>query len=215
MNCKEIQQNIDDLEAEQPEPGYAEALQKHLDGCQACQAFYNDTRRIKKTLRNAELPPLPQSIRQMRYVQNNQPAHTLRWLAAAALLLITFSLGFFVALNTQQDTPAPPATSRITQTVVMAVESVNDRQGVTLRLLLPPGVEVDGHPGAATLEWRDDLSAGINRLRIPLILSGDEDGMLIAQVEYQGKIQEIRVRLGKPTEAPQTKTGEKSPRRVT
>lgn len=215
MNCKEFQQNIDYLDAEQPDSASAEAWQAHLRDCPVCRAFYNDVCQLKDTLKNAELPPLPQKVRQMIYVQNDQPIYLLRWAAAAALLLITFSLGFMGALKMRHDVPVSVEAPRTLQTVVMAIESVSDRHDVTLRLLLPSGVEVEGHPGVATLEWRDDLSAGVNRLRIPLIVSGEAHGTLIAQVEYDERIEELKFRLGDLTEAPQTNRGKPSPRRIT
>lgn len=216
MNCNNVQKSFDDYTGGRLQCDCVREIDTHLENCPACSSFYKDIGQLRNILRHAELPVLPERIKLRIHPFGGQTAHIVRWTAAAAMLLLTFGLGFIVAVNIRQDQSVQLESPRITRTIVLAVESPNDRQGVTLRLLLPPGVDVEGHPGKTVIEWQDDLAMGVNRLHVPLILSAETQGVLTTQIEHQGKIQELKVRIGHLTDdQSSTQTGDKSPRRTT
>ena len=207
MNCRDVRLGIDDIEAGAPSDVMKRAQQEHLDDCPACRAYYRDVRRLQVVLRSEELPPLPELVWGRDQSPVEEPVYWGRWVAAAALLCLAFGVGFFVASERRPALQDQVAILRVPQTIALAIEASADQHDVTLRLILPAGTEVEGYPGITELAWQTDLVAGVNRLRIPLVLSQRVEGALVARVEYQGKVQELKIGLGQVAGVPLTRTG--------
>lgn len=84
--------------------------------------------------------------------------------------------------------------------VRLAFRSPRELAGVTIRLQLPRGVELQGHPGRQSLEWQADFQAGANVLELPLVVLDGEGGLLTATLDH-GRSQKaftIQVRAERP-----------------
>jgi hypothetical protein len=49
----------------------------------------------------------------------------------------------------------------------------------TLRIELPPGVDIKGYAKRRVLEWQTELKPGANRLTLPIVLEGAHSGGII------------------------------------
>ncbi len=194
MDCLSVQQDLDALREGRSSDGQADRLRAHLAGCDACRAFAADVALLRERLMAEPVPAVPASLRR-RLREPAAPASVSLWsrrrvLPCAAALALALGLAFVLSRWR-----APSDAPFVEHTVTLAVESAGDLPGVTLRLILPPGAEVAGHPGRAEIEWQDDLVAGVNRLRIPLRLREGTDGVLVARIERQNKVRELNVLL--------------------
>ncbi len=197
MDCLAVQKDLDDLDAGRLNAARADSVRAHLAACPACRAFVADTACLRMRLASEPLPPVPESLRRRLHEPAViEPAPLLRPLLIAAGLIAVLGVSLMLGPWRKQSAPlADGVAARTEQTVTLALDAVGDMPGVTLRLVLPPGAEVAGHPGLTELEWQEDLIAGVNRLRIPLLLNAGTEGVLVARIESQGRSRELRVPL--------------------
>ena len=197
MNCLMTREALDDLRSDRLPPDAAGAVQAHLGACPACRAFDVDRAHLRSLLVSERLPPVPASLWHAVRAPAPATAFLPRWAwQVAAILLVAVGLGWLAAAPLRSRLPeAQPATPSL-QTVVLAVESATELSEVTLRLMLPPGVHVEGYPGQSELAWQEQLAAGVNRLQIPLRMEPGVPGTLVARVEHEGRHREFHIPLG-------------------
>jgi hypothetical protein len=170
--------------------------------------------RLQQALRQLPVPPpqpgfaarvfaaLPRAPHRV-----NQP---LAW-AFAASLAAAVGLGLWLDSGSVP-APAGSAAAPAAQARVVALQagksgpvrlsfrSPRDLAGVTIRLQLPRGVELEGHPGLQAIEWQTDLQAGANVLELPLVMRDGEGGILTATLD-SGRSQKaftVQVRADRP-----------------
>ncbi len=211
MNCLTAQHDLDDLRAGRLDTDRAEETRAHLETCPHCRAYAEDIASLKSRMEAAPMPPAPSDLLLGVREASRLPLR-LALAAAVAFLVLGGSLVLLPRFHWEETVTAPvPAPTplapmapahpvQIARTVVLAVVATQDLAGVKLRLVLPPGAEVEGRPGETRFEWDDDLLVGTNRLRLPLLLAPDVEGSLEARVEHQGRSREFRVSLAEPDE---------------
>lgn len=179
----------------------AAEVKDHLGGCAACRAFLADVERVQRVLQDDDCPQMPVDLPQRLLT------HRRRTLLPAAAVAASLVLGVALVLGVTQPwigtEREPPALvyggDWRAETVTLSLQSERDLRDVSIRLELPPQVEVDGHPGRRTLEWTDDLLAGPNKLRVPLVVMGDAQGELVATLSHEGRSRNLRVPIEKVT----------------
>lgn len=189
-DCRTVQQDIDALLAGEHGHAAAEEAHRHLANCPACRAYLSDVRTLRETLASAGPDAMPGAIRR-RLLHRQRRAWQAGTGVAAALALVTV-----LATSLWQGGDAPegnPSEDWREVTVNLRLDSREALSQVRIRLELPEGVVVDGHPNRTTIAWTDDLEAGDNRLRVPLLLRGEPTGELIARLEHQGRSRELRL----------------------
>lgn len=196
MNCHDVQQM---LEANGSPGGMrqAEAAQAHLRACPACRAFASDVRRLRRELADDDVPAMPPDLpARLRWRPMDAARPAGRLLAVAASLVLV--IGLVLILHPWGEPgPAQPGVAASdewrSETVTLSLDAPRDLHAVHIRIELPPRVEIEGHPGRRTLEWSDDLVAGPNQLRIPLLLTGDAEGELVATLRHGGRSRDLRI----------------------
>jgi len=123
-----------------------------------------------------------------------------RALALAATLVLGVGLGFL--LRDVALAPAGHAMPGVTLSaggihdVQVAFESPTAFRQVEFVVQLPPGVELNGHPGQRVVRWQGHLAEGRSRLRLPLrVMRGATDGQLVARIVHGSHQQELRIPL--------------------
>ncbi|MFV2060235.1 MAG: anti-sigma factor [Gammaproteobacteria bacterium] len=77
----------------------------------------------------------------------------------------------------------------------LAINTQDEFDKVTLSVILPKHVVLDGHKDKHKLIWDTRLAKGNNILRIPLKATGYGQGNFIAQITHNGKVKTFRVFL--------------------
>lgn len=165
--------------------------------------------RLRDALRRLPVPP-PQpgfAARAFARLPGRRRAAPLAW-ALAASLVAAVGAGLWLEQRTLPTPEAAPAREAKVVTlargqagpVKLAFRSPRELAGVTIRLQLPQGVELEGHPGLQSLQWRTDLQAGANVLELPLVVRGGDGGVLTATLNHRGsyKAFTVQVRADKP-----------------
>ncbi len=89
---------------------------------------------------------------------------------------------FSIALNEQRD-------------IKLAFFSSEDLKGATITLQMPENVALVGYEGQRKLVWKTNLAKGDNTLRLPIMATSVTGGLLVANIEYMGKVKTLRVNL--------------------
>jgi len=66
----------------------------------------------------------------------------------------------------------------------LAIETEQALPGAEISILLSGAVEIDGTGGRRELSWIDNLDAGVNKLSLPLLASGDGGGRMIVRLSH-------------------------------
>ena len=111
--------------------------------------------------------------------------------ALGAALAASLALGIGIAVQLDRKPEAQPAPAHTVTLAAGTMSPVRLRfrspralDGVTIRLQLPQGVELAGHPGRSELTWQTNLQAGANLLELPMISQGGEGGLLTASLGH-------------------------------
>jgi hypothetical protein len=123
------------------------------------------------------------------------------WLAAGAVMA-----SFAVAIglwSTRQPVSTPdtmpvahvqPSAIAGVQPVRLVFRSASALDDVTIELVLPEGVELDGYPGQRRLVWQSDLRAGSNLLELPVLVHG-RGGVLTATLNHGAERRQFSARV--------------------
>ncbi len=197
MNCTKVRETIDDLHAGRLDQDAARAVRVHLDGCPACRAYETDVDLIRHRLSGVATPPVPGTLTEQTFARLRRRGRAPLAAAASVMLAVSVLAGVLVSQLTPPDQPevANRAPAIEERTVRLAVNAPRALESVRFRIDLPDAVEIQGHPSSRTLEWTDSLAAGRNRLDIPLLISGEPRGELVARVEYEGRTRELPISL--------------------
>jgi hypothetical protein len=79
--------------------------------------------------------------------------------------------------------------------VHIAIETDRALPGAEISILLSGAVAIDGTGGRRELSWTDDLDAGINKLSLPLLASGDGGGQMVVRLSHPDSEQLIVIDL--------------------
>ncbi len=195
MNCHDVQQMVES-NGSLGGKRQAEAARAHLRACPACRAFSSEIRRLRQALADDDVPAMPSDLPDRLCWPPLGAVRPAGFLAVAASLVLAVAL--VVILHPWEGSgPAQPGVAAGDQwrseTLTLSLDAPRDLHAVEIRIELPPRVEIEGHPGRRTLEWSDDLVAGPNQLRIPLLLTGDAEGELVATLRHEGRTRDLRV----------------------
>jgi predicted aspartyl protease len=82
-----------------------------------------------------------------------------------------------------------------TRVVRLAIDTPDEFDKVTLSVILPKHIELDGHKNKRTLTWDTKLVKGNNILRIPLKAINYGQGNFIAKITHNGKVKMFKLIL--------------------
>ena len=196
MNCTEFSEHITALTTgAMPEASRDEYL-AHADVCAGCDAALRG-RRATLTIERLPLekPPAGLFERMATDVTRSRPRRgTSRsfWAGAAvggaiaaSLLAVVLILGVFELPTNQPQTVAQFYVSADEPRMVhVAIEVDRALPGAEISILLTGNVEVQGFGNRRELNWSDDLDAGVNKLSLPLVASGEGGGQMVVRLSH-------------------------------
>ena len=104
---------------------------------------------------------------------------------AASLLAIVLMLGVFELPADQPQTVAEFYVSADEPRMMhVAIEVDQALPGAEISIMLTGNVEVQGFGSRRELNWNDDLDAGVNKLSLPLVASGEGGGQMVVRLSH-------------------------------
>lgn len=202
MDCLTTRNYRDDYLDGRLEPSLRQAVNAHLEQCEQCAQAFREDAELLTALRDLPVPPptgdlVERSLaRADRRGRKRQRLWQAGGLAVAASLLVAITAGLVIQgpLNRTESPRVVAVQPGQDQPVNLVFNSRRRLEGVTLRLEVPEGVEIAGHPGKRRLNWQTTLEPGRNLLRVPVIVN-DGGGVLRAGIRYGGEQRRLEVRL--------------------
>ena len=196
MNCIEFSEQVTALTTgAMPEASRDEYL-AHAKVCAGCDAALRGRRATLAMERlPVEQPPAELFERIATDVTRSRPQRgTSRsfWTGAAfggavaaSLLAIVLMLGVFELPADQPQTVAEFYVSADEPRMMhVAIEVDRALPGAEISILLTGNVEVQGFGSRRELNWSDDLDAGVNKLSLPLVASGEGGGQMVVRLSH-------------------------------
>lgn len=210
MHCDQFDIYIDDWLDGALEPGEALAFDQHIDRCPHCRELAEKARALQAELRALPAPAVPDDLaaRLLGSDSRGKRSHYGRGFAIAASLCLAVTAALMLDQRDEQQTVAEsvlPAAENVQpqqwvslavaepRNVRLALSAATDLDNATLTIVLPEGVEFQGHPGRRQLSWTASLRQGENRLVLPLIATVRRDSELVLRIEHGDKQREMRV----------------------
>lgn len=188
------------------------ALLAHLTTCADCAAPYERERRLRRSLQALPVPaPAPgfaeRVLARAAATRSERPAPLQRWGAppvwlAGGALVASFAVAIGLwSMRQPVSTPdtmpvahVQPSSIAGVQPVRLVFRSASALDDVTIELVLPEGVELDGYPGQRRLVWQSDLRAGSNLLELPVLVHGP-GGVLTATLNHGAERRQFSARI--------------------
>jgi len=201
MDCRQLQQCIDDyLDGVLPS-GELRLAETHLAGCTDCQSQIKQIQELRHALRSLPVPaPSPDfSRRVLARARHQQQRHQRVWGGLASAMAACLVIWIGVALY-QPATHSPGIDAIImgiseTRKVKLVFNAPDNFQQVTLQLKLSDNIELAGFTGRKEIEWQTALKKGANTLVLPVTATADGQAELVAHIKHQGKIRTFRIPL--------------------
>lgn len=222
MKCTEFKILIDDYSTNELGEELKASCDVHLSSCEDCSGLLAAQNKMLESLRAMPVAGPSEGFEQraLRAAvnQNSHPSHHRSFMvgfgsAVAAALALWVVVGisptpvsdlgkdmelakvennvdqaensipeFSIALNEQSD-------------IKLAFYSSAELKDAQITLLMPRDVTLAGFPGKRELAWKTNLAKGNNLLRLPVIATGSDGGLLVAQIEYMGKVRKLKLNL--------------------
>jgi len=109
-------------------------------------------------------------------------AATLAWMA---LFIHSGSVSeprLVLALNESRDVP-------------LVIDAERDLEGATIRLSVSGSVGLAGYGEQQEIEWTTSLTHGTNLLSLPVFARTPGDGLVVAEIEHEGRTRRLSVAL--------------------
>lgn len=200
MDCSKTQELLDEYLDGELDAARRQAFETHLGSCADCSASVAEARHLNGLLRRLPAPAVRPEFTRAAFARARREHRQSRWLprmaagalaAGFAVWMVTVSL-----LGTQDTAPEMPVqfvSVDEVKTISVAMNSQRALSNVTLTLVLPEGLEIEGYQGQRELSWKTNLVAGVNLLPLPIRALNAGSGTLIARITHEGQSRELLV----------------------
>lgn len=196
MNCSDTAERIPALASGLLPADEREACLAHVAGCDTCADALRGAE-ATRFMRRREAGVAPEGLfqRVLDEVSERQEASRAGrrfWLGtavggalAASLLAVVMMLGILVR---PVDVAPQLAEFRVSvsepRVMHVAIETEQALPGAEISVVLSGAVEIDGASGRREFNWTEDLDAGVNKLSLPLLASGDGGGQMLVRLTH-------------------------------
>ena len=196
MNCDSVHDLIRDLAAQTASDSDRRACTTHIEGCPDCRAALRGAEalielRRRKTgsldeqLFDSVVAAATNDVRGRDNKQHFWIGAGIGGAIAASLFALAITFGWTDVLRT-----STPETAEFVlamnepRQMNLAFETDRQLQGATISILISGDVEIDGYGSQHELTWTEDLDAGINRLSLPVLASGNSGGKMVVRLSH-------------------------------
>ena len=196
MNCESVAERIPGLASRKLSPEDEALCLAHIASCPECSDALRGAEALAEmSSRETSEPPAELFEQIVRTATQDSGATGMPqrfWLgagfgaaAAASFFAIALALGWFGAPVTNAPEIAEfRVAMHESRNVDIAIESDRPLQGATISIMLAGDIALDGFGGQRELTWAEDLDAGVNRLRLPLVATGADGGQLVVRLSH-------------------------------
>jgi hypothetical protein len=148
---------------------------------------------VDRVLRNATLErPAPQPGRVRSALRR-----PLTWWAAG-VGAVAASIAWLLLMTLPTGAPeAPQVTLALHESreVSLVIDSERDLTDATIRLYVTGSVALTGYEEQHQIEWLTSLNQGANLLSLPVVARAPGEGLVVAEIEHNGKTRRVSVAM--------------------
>ncbi len=203
MNCKDIEQHIDNYLDGQLDQHMNSVFQQHLVECTSCA---RKVRQMKTLLTDLQALPVVQpsadfekrvfaEVRRHHQVQGRGRFVAGFATAMAASVAIWAATTMLAPQSVMQPADIISVAVNETRTVRLMFDAQSDLDQVSLTIQLPDNMQLAGYPGQHQLNWQTSLKKGANVLALPVMAIDSGEGELVAELSYGDRKKTFRVVL--------------------
>ena len=207
MNCEDIANNAVDIIAGTLSASRLADARQHIERCRDCRYALSGAEALA-SLKNRDTGETPAGLfdsitRQLSPEMLAQQTSKRFWLGAGfggALAAAVFATALTLGWLGMPVTQAPEAVEFVValgepRDLDIAIETDRPLQDATISIMLSGGVQLDGYGDRRELSWTSDLSAGINRLSLPVVAVDQAGGQMVVRLSHPASDQMFVIQL--------------------
>ena len=196
MNCTDMAERIPALASDLLTGGEREACLAHVATCDTCADALRGAEAMQ-FLRRRDAGAAPQGLFQqvlddVSGAKDGDVGGRRFWLGtavggaiAASLLAVVMMLGVLVRpVDLAPQVAEFYVSAQEPRMMHVAIETERALPGAEISVLLSGEVEIDGAGGRREFNWTEDLDAGVNKLSLPLLASGNGGGQMMVRLRH-------------------------------
>ena len=205
MNCKQAQHLL--RTAGDAQIAADSGLQAHLADCEECGAMSKELELIR-LLATSPVPASSPGFADRALAQAWETAHpqpkplhkpTYAWAGLAASVLLA---GVLLLPDRDQRPAAPTDAETVVQVVPQQTHPVHIRlvsktalPDATIKIRWDKNLALDGYSATSSLSWQNPITAGVNQLTLPLVMTGAASGEVVIEVTSGNATKQMRFRI--------------------
>ena len=201
MDCKQLQQCIDDyLDGALP-AGELRLAEQHMADCSHCQAEVSQIQELRHALRalpiTAPSPDFAGRILNVAHKRQQQRQQLLGGLVTAMAASLVVWIGVALFQPSQNPTGIDTIVMGVSETreVKLVFSAPENFHKVTLQLELSDNIKLSGFNTRRSIEWQTTLKKGTNSLVLPVTATGQGRAEITARIMHEKKTRVFRIPL--------------------
>lgn len=197
MNCADIEQRLMEIVSGSLDPTELSECKQHIADCVACGEAARGFEGLAE-LKNRDAGMMPEGLFEKVSAglerRNEQEERRPRFwtgtafggAVAASLFAVALTLGWIQLPENAPNQAAPEFVVALSESrdLNVAIETDHALTNATITVMLTGGVELEGYSGQRQLSWETNLTAGVNRLTLPVTATDIAGGQVIVQLVH-------------------------------
>lgn len=199
MNCQEINDLLDSRRSRDLTADQEERVGEHLLACESCESAWRASRMLG-AYGDAPSPAPREGLLEETWRLVAESTRRARrrtgsfWLGGAvgAALAASIAIAAVLWVDSPVDVQPGGVSSGLaialheTRDITLEVDSPRGLADARIHVGTSGGIEIAGRRGSGQrdMRWTADISAGINRLTIPILAVSSEDAQLLVEIEH-------------------------------
>ncbi len=201
MNCREIDDLLQDFIDDKLSPADCELVAAHLGTCSACAAKHLDALDVIDVLKNVEVPPATADFASRAIAgagrAGQQPLirfpGKLATGIAASLVTLALIFVFFDSKITQLDDAVVLLGDEV-KVIKVAIDSARAIDGVRMTIDISDNLEISGYENQKEISWNADLKQGTNVIALPISALARGEGEITTRVRLNDKVKVFKIK---------------------
>ena len=201
MNCREIDDLLQDFIDDELSPADTELVAAHLGACSACAGKQQDALDVIDVLKNVEVPPATADFASRAIAGAGRAAQRplirfpgkLATGIAASLVALALVFVFSDSKITQLDNAVVLLGDEV-KVVKVAIDSARAIDGVRMTIDISENLEISGYENQKEISWNADLKQGTNVIALPISALARGEGEITTRVRLNDKVKIFRIK---------------------
>ncbi len=201
MNCREIDNLLQDFIDEELPPADYEMVADHHRSCSACARKYQDALAVICELKKLDVPPASSDFASRAIAgatsagqrpSTRIPGRLTAGIAASLVMLALISVLFNLKFTDQDNTVV--LLGHDVKLVKVAIDSAHAIDGVKMTIDISENLEISGYGDQKIISWNADLKKGTNVIALPISAVARGEGEITTRIRLNDKVKIFKIK---------------------